>query len=118
MAAILLVLAALARPPEGLVAETRPAMGSVATVTVAGTTPVRAAPAIEAAFAVFERVEWSMNEWRAGSPLAQLNAGAGRGWVPLPGDLCEVLRSRRTHPDGAVLTTPGLRVVAARARGR
>jgi thiamine biosynthesis lipoprotein len=91
MAAIVLLLAALTRPAEGVVAETRPAMGSVATVTLAGTTPERAAPAIEAVFAVFERVEWSMNEWRAGSPLAQLNAGAGRGWVPLPGDLCEVL---------------------------
>jgi thiamine biosynthesis lipoprotein len=33
-----------------------------------------------------------MNEWRAGSPLDGLNARAGRGWVPLPGDLCEVLR--------------------------
>ena len=75
-------------------------MGSVATVTLAGTTPERAAPAIEAVFAVFERVEWSMNEWRAGSPLAQLNAGAGRGWLPLPGDLCEVLdREGRGAPN-------------------
>jgi FAD:protein FMN transferase len=91
MTAIVLLLVALARPAEGVVSETRPAMGSVATVTLAGTTPERAAPAIEAAFAVFERVEWSMNEWRAGSPLARLNDAAGRGWVPLPGDLCEVL---------------------------
>jgi thiamine biosynthesis lipoprotein len=91
MAAIVLFLVALAHPTEGVVSETRPAMGSVATVTLVGTTPERAAPAIEAAFAVFERVEWSMNEWRAGSPLARLNDAAGRGWVTLPGDLCEVL---------------------------
>ena len=95
MTAIVLLLVALARPAEGVVSETRPAMGSVATVTLAGTTPERAAPAIEAAFAVFERVEWSMNEWRAGSPLARLNDAAGRGWVPLPGDLCEVLSHRQ-----------------------
>src|SRR5512133_449439 len=91
MAAIVLLLVTLARPAEGVVTETRPAMGSVASVTLAGTTPAAAAPAIEAVFAVFRQVEWSMNEWREGSPLAQLNAWAGRGWVPLPGDLCEVL---------------------------
>ncbi|WP_242346192.1 FAD:protein FMN transferase [Anaeromyxobacter terrae] len=91
MAAIVLLLVTLARPAEGVVTETRPAMGSVASVTIAGTTPDAAAPAIEAAFAVFRQVEWSMNEWRDGSPLAQLNAWAGRGWLALPGDLCEVL---------------------------
>jgi thiamine biosynthesis lipoprotein len=96
MPAIALLLLALAQPTGGIVSETRPAMGSVATVTLAGTTPERAAPAIEAAFAIFERVEWSMNEWRDGSPLAQLNAEAGRGWVALPGDLCEVLSIART----------------------
>lgn len=91
MAAMFLLLVALSRPAEGVVSETRPAMGSVATVTLAGISPEAAAPGIEAAFAVFERVEWSMNEWRAGSPLAQLNDAAGGGWVTLPGDLCEVL---------------------------
>jgi thiamine biosynthesis lipoprotein len=92
MRAIALALALLARPDEGVVStETRPAMGSVATVTVVTTSPARAALAIEAAFAVFERVDWSMNEWRADSPLSALNAAAGRGWVALPGDLCEVL---------------------------
>jgi thiamine biosynthesis lipoprotein len=91
-AATILTLAFLARPDEGvLVTETRPAMGTLATVTVAGAPRERAAAAIEAAFAVFERVEWSMNEWRADSPLSRLNAAAGEAAVALPGDLCEAL---------------------------
>lgn len=89
--AIVLVLAALASPDEGVVlTETRPAMGTLATVTIAGSRD-RAAAGIEAAFSVFERVEWSMNEWRPDSPLARLNAAAGGGAVPVPGDLCEAL---------------------------
>jgi thiamine biosynthesis lipoprotein len=67
-------------------------MGTLATVTLAGVPEAGARPAIEAAFAVFARVDWSMNEWRPDSPLSLLNTRAGRGWVPLPGDLCEVLR--------------------------
>jgi FAD:protein FMN transferase len=82
---------AAAAGPVALVSETRPAMGSVATVTIATAEPSRAPIAIEAAFAIFDRVEWSMNEWRPDSPLSVLNARAGQGWVALPGDLCEAL---------------------------
>jgi thiamine biosynthesis lipoprotein len=32
-----------------------------------------------------------MNEWRPGTPLAALNAAAGRGWTALPADLCDAL---------------------------
>jgi FAD:protein FMN transferase len=98
------VALALAAPSHAapIVVESRPAMGTLASVTIAGVSPEVAAPGIEAAFAVFARVDWSMNEWRADSPLSRLNAEAGRGWVPLPGDLCEVLRlaqqgARRTE---------------------
>ena len=95
MTAIVLALV-LAASPEGdplpLVTESRPAMGTLATVTVAGVPEAGARAAIEAAFAVFARVDWSMNEWRPDSPLSRLNAEAGLGWVPLPPDLCEVLR--------------------------
>jgi FAD:protein FMN transferase len=89
--ALSLALAA-ASPGESTVSETRPAMGTLATVTIAGLPPDAARPGIEAAFAVFARVDWSMNEWRRDSPLSRLNDAAGRGWVTLPGDLCDVLR--------------------------
>jgi len=84
----------LALGAEGgpLFSESRPTMGTLATVTIAGVPEEGARPGIEAAFAVFARVDWSMNEWRPDSPLSLLNARAGEGWVPLPPDLCEVLR--------------------------
>lgn len=66
-------------------------MGSLATVTIATSAPSHAQVGIEAVFAIFDRVDWSMNEWRPDSPLSVLNARAGQGWVPLPGDLCEAL---------------------------
>ncbi|HUL59870.1 MAG TPA: FAD:protein FMN transferase [Anaeromyxobacteraceae bacterium] len=80
-----------ASTPVPLVTETRPALGSLATVSVAGADPGAAADAIETAFGVFERVGWSMNEWRADSPLSALNTAAGGDWVPLPADLCDAL---------------------------
>ncbi|HET8733573.1 MAG TPA: FAD:protein FMN transferase, partial [Anaeromyxobacteraceae bacterium] len=89
MPALLALL--LAASPE-VITERRPAMGTLCAVTVAGGEPGRAAAGIEAAFQVFARVDVAMNEWRADSPLSALNAAAGRGWVALPADLCEVLR--------------------------
>jgi thiamine biosynthesis lipoprotein ApbE len=88
-----LVALVLAAGPVAVVGETRPALGSLATVMIAGADPGRAAVGIEAAFAAFERVEWSMNEWLPGSPLAELNARAGRGWLRIPGDLCAALEA-------------------------
>jgi thiamine biosynthesis lipoprotein len=83
--------ALLATAPSGVLrAETRPAFGSIATVTVLAAEPALAAAGIEAAFAQLDRVDWAMNEWREGSPLHRLNASAGR-WVALPADLCRVL---------------------------
>jgi thiamine biosynthesis lipoprotein len=79
-----------------ILSETRPSMSTVVTITVAGVAPEVAAPAVEAAFGVFDRVDEVMNEWRPGSPLSALNAAAGSGRpVPLPGDLCDVLRAGR-----------------------
>ncbi|HEY6101428.1 MAG TPA: FAD:protein FMN transferase [Anaeromyxobacter sp.] len=92
--AIAIVVAASPRS-EAVVSESRPAMGTLATVTIAGVPEDGARPGIEAAFAVFERVDWSMNEWRPDSPLAALNSAAGHGWVALPPDLCDVLRQAR-----------------------
>jgi thiamine biosynthesis lipoprotein len=97
--ALSVALAAAASGGAATVSETRPAMGTLATVTIAGLPADAARPGIEAAFAVFARVEWSMNEWRADSPLSRLNDAAGRGWVPLPGDLCDVLRLAKRGAD-------------------
>jgi thiamine biosynthesis lipoprotein len=72
-------------------------MSTLVRITVAGDGASAAAPAVEAAFAVFARVEEAMNEWRPGSPVAALNAAAGSGrWTELPSDLCEVLAVARS----------------------
>jgi len=86
---LLTALLLLAGP--AVVTERRPAMGTLCTVTLAGVEPAGAGPGLEAAFAVFDRVDQVMNEWRPDSPLSALNAAAGQGWVALPGDLCQVL---------------------------
>jgi thiamine biosynthesis lipoprotein len=98
MTSIVLAAALAIAAPAGadeVVSESRPALGTLATVTLAGVGEEAARPGIDAAFAVFARVDWSMNEWRDGSPLAVLNASAGHGWVALPPDLCDVLRQAK-----------------------
>lgn len=90
---ILAALLLVASP--ALVTERRPAMGTLCAVTVAGAEPARAAAGVEAAFAVFARVDQVMNEWNPASPLSALNAAAGGGWVELPADLCEVLAAAK-----------------------
>lgn len=70
--------------------EARPGMGTLLRVTIVAP-PERAAAGVTAAFAVFDRVDRVMNEWREDSPLSLLNRRAGQGWTPLPADLCEVL---------------------------
>jgi len=94
--ALLVLLASLGATPGGedpatIRSEVRPAFAALATVTLAGVPAERAAAAFDAAFAAFARVEWSMNEWRPGTPLAALNAAAGNGWTALPADLCAAL---------------------------
>lgn len=85
-----------------LYSETRPAMATVVTVTVASPATPELLAAVDEAFAVFGRVDEVMNEWRPGSPLSALNEAAGSGRpVALPGDLCQVLRAGK---DGAERT--------------
>jgi thiamine biosynthesis lipoprotein len=104
MPAILLLLAGLTLPVEGVTrSETRSAFASLATVTLSGVSEPRARAAFDAAFAAFARVEWSMNEWRPGTPLAELNLAAGSGWRSLPSDLCAVL----AYAKEAALRTEG-----------
>lgn len=90
-----LVLATSAAPATAVVTESRPAMGTLCTVTLAAVDPARAQAGLDAAFAVFARVDEAMNEWRPASPLSALNAAAGHGWVALPADLCEVLAAAK-----------------------
>ncbi len=89
----------VASPSAGeisVLSETRPAMATLVTVTVVAPDGPATAAAVEAAFAVFSRVDAVMNEWRPESPLSALNAAAGnKRPVALPGDLCEVLRAGR-----------------------
>jgi thiamine biosynthesis lipoprotein len=113
-------------------------MSTLVTVTISGATAGEAAAAAAEAFAVFDRVEAVMNEWREDSPLGRLNAAAGTGaWLELPADLCEVLRlavdgARRTgglfdptwaalrglwrFGDGEAPTVPDPGALAARCR--
>lgn len=85
-----------------LYSETRPSMSTLVTVAVAAPAGPEVIAAVDEAFSVFARVDEAMNEWRPGSPLSSLNAAAGSGRpVPLPGDLCQVLRAGR---DGAERT--------------
>lgn len=44
-------------------------------------------------FALFRAVDASMSEWKASSPLSEVNRLAGNGeWVPVPDDLGEVIQ--------------------------
>jgi thiamine biosynthesis lipoprotein len=71
-------------------------MSTLVTVAVAAPVSPELLAAIDEVFAVFSRVDETMNEWRPGSPLSALNAAAGSGRaVTLPGDLCQVLRAGR-----------------------
>ena len=100
--AVALVTAACASTPSApswsgvLYSETRPSMSTVVSIAVAGPATPATVAAVDAAFASFALVDETMNEWRPGSPLSTLNAAAGSGQpVPLPEDLCQVLRAGR-----------------------
>lgn len=89
--ALFLSVATMSPPPEAaVVTESRPGMGTLLRVTIVAP-PDEAAAGVGAAFAVFDRVDRTMNEWREDSPLSLLNRRAGQGWTALPADLCEVL---------------------------
>lgn len=47
--------------------------------------------AAEAVFAIFEGIDRELNEWKPGSALGRVNAGAGGPPVPAPAELCEVV---------------------------
>ncbi len=94
------LLAALAAcrtpsPGPGLVEEARVAMGSELRVSVLTADPDRAAAAVEAVYAEFERLEAALSVWRPGSDVERLNASAGGTPVPVGPDTRAVLRAAR-----------------------
>ena len=78
MPALKLLLAPLLL--AGFVQQGQPSMATWVTVQVPAEAEVHRA----AAFAEFDRVEQELNEWKAGSPLATVNAGAGGPPVAVP----------------------------------
>jgi thiamine biosynthesis lipoprotein len=99
-AAILCVTATQVPATESPITRTRTMMATQVTIAVAGSASEEA---FEEAFAVFERIDQVMNEWRPGSVLSLINEAAGMPRrIPAPADLCEVLRlsldgARRTN---------------------
>jgi thiamine biosynthesis lipoprotein len=76
----------------GPVTRTRELMHTRVAISVAAAGPTpELDDAFREAFAVFERVDEAMNEWRPGSQLSKVNAGAGGTPVSVPSDLCEVI---------------------------
>jgi len=90
-AALLSVVAATAAPP---LIRSRDMMGTRVTVALAaGPSSAETDSAFNQAFAVFERIEAVMNEWKPESTLSAINRAAGTGRsVKAPEDLCEVLK--------------------------
>jgi thiamine biosynthesis lipoprotein len=60
------------------------------------TAEVAATAAIQSAFAAIAEVERQANEWRADSPLAQLNRQAGGEFLQIPQDLWALLQMSRS----------------------
>ena len=62
-------------------------------MTLVGASEGKAREGFDAAFEAFARVNEVMNEWRADSPLSEVNRRAGSGaYVEVPEDLCAALR--------------------------
>jgi thiamine biosynthesis lipoprotein len=54
--------------------------------------PEGARRAVEDAFAELDRIDGLMSEWKPDSPLSAINAAAGGGPVPVPAELCAILK--------------------------
>ena len=61
-----------------LVARTHPTMGSEMTVTVWTADENAAAPAVDAVFAEFDRLDALLSVWKPGSDILRINAAAGQ----------------------------------------
>ncbi len=68
-------------PPDSVYQQVRPAMGTIAEITLFARNKDRAAELMEAAFGEIERVEASLSSYRAGSELNRLNRHAAHSPV-------------------------------------
>src|SRR5262245_8835434 len=78
-----------------LMARTHLTMGSEVTMTVWTADEAAAAPAIEAVFAEFDRLDALLSVWKPGSDVLRINAAAGQHAVPVSAETCEVLTIAR-----------------------
>lgn len=76
-----------------LLKRSRPLMGTIFEITVAGESDQDAAPAIEAALDEIERLEDVLSEWREGSEISRINAGAGGDAITVGTDTFAVVRA-------------------------
>jgi FAD:protein FMN transferase len=70
---------------------TREVMHTLVTIALPSSLPERELVYAEA-FAVFDDIDRTLNEWRADSALSHVNAGAGGPGVDAPAQLCEVVQ--------------------------
>ncbi len=80
---------AAADPPQH--EEVRQIMGTLATVQVWAADSLTGQAAADSAFAAFVAVDSLMSTWNGNSPLSRLNAAVPGTWVPVGGEVCEVL---------------------------
>src|SRR6266851_1934957 len=99
---------------SNVVRRARPLLGTLVEITVGGSTPPRAAPAIEAAFAAVERVHRLMSFHEAASDVSRLNRCAAREPVAVDPWTFAVLRESlelSRISDGAFDVTVGSELV-------
>lgn len=84
---------AAARPDDApFVRRTREVMHTWVTISLPATLPATERErAFTESFAVFERIDERLNEWKPGSALSRVNEGAGGPAVEAPADVCEVV---------------------------
>lgn len=80
-----------ASPPALLVSDGRYAMGTVLEITVATPRDAGAAARIDALFAAVEELEAKVSNWRPGSDVSRVNAGAGGAPVPVDPEVAALL---------------------------
>lgn len=98
------------RPPPATAAQTRYLMGTLVSVTVAGTDSLRCVRVVNRAFDAMKRVDRMMSTYRPESPLSRLNRTGHEGWVQLPPPLFTVIASAWEYArlsDGAFDATVG-----------
>jgi FAD:protein FMN transferase len=94
-AAFLLCCGSAGPSAPHLMTRTHPTMGSQVTVTAWTSDEAAAGPAVDAAFAEFDRLDAMLSVWKPGSDILRINAAAGRQAVPVSAETREVLSIAR-----------------------